>query len=924
MSTDADDIPYISLDTPPPSPTAQIQLQDSTPVLNSSLSIVTPTRKRRDNENARRRQRRKTGRVDELPVHEEIPAWDSAAAELTTGSEPVWNSPERPVQSVDNEAAAEIGRDQGYPEYCESIQEEAGAFYQLRTDLFVVNGWDTQKKVSKAGRNSWYHLQRSTIGDLLVTACQCPLSRPDNPCVHQQFLTDYGEEMFPFDATMVNSNEDNTAVLFSRAELQEGVFLNHFSAPSSNSRSLAGRVIVAHTGEDIGSGDWLSILRCQILIPRAVPRQRRAPVEQKAVSYLPISPPSWAVLPSDPQLYERAPALEVAPETLCLDATSSCSCTYPRPLYNPARPIVRMRCTVYGLFRAWEAEIELQSCSNARCRHRFVGPDARERGIFNYNNRQLFSHDLLDEYSAAYTSSETPFSAWVIVLSRRYALHTGGVKHPFVTANLFRSVWFAYVQLQYLEGSMTCPRCGPSPQNTIWDGVTLAFNRKHLLPTLEPPTTSQPDSIERTTTRYLPAQQLIVNRSVRRLVRLVITGTPLTSQAIRSAISAQAVPSSDEDDEENEDDDDDTDDDPAAARRGTRVQRAAAKRQRELADRLDAIPRALEGLSRACPALGALFDAKFGEESVMQNRPAADVYRRFFVQICAEESVLQMANRPALNLLAAFIAAPNARSASSLVEIPALHEVLSHESARGEQPFSNTILDVCRFLLERGRAVLNSLIKGPEPPRVDESAVEKPWTETGCCYGLPKIRERPYYPKLKHDVNIDAGGKRGAKCSKFYSQYGERRLTGGIMCVWCTHSICYGFHCIPKGEGRNDVFSALLTRWETAPKRVIYDFACALGPYCMTREPEFFANTQFLIDDFHSVGHTKCSPAAFLKTHCNVDARLSYINSSAGECGNSGLGRIRKSVSYMSQGRAILYSRVFLCIWNRLRIRNMN
>ncbi|KAK6974975.1 hypothetical protein R3P38DRAFT_3335292 [Favolaschia claudopus] len=202
---------------------------------------------------------------------------------------------------------------------------------------------------------------------------------------------------------------------------------------------------------------------------------------------------------------------------------------------------------------------------------------------------------------------------------------------------------------------------------------------------------------------------------------------------------------------------------------------AAGLGRRELADRLDTIPRALEGLSRACPALGALFDAKFGEESVTQNRPAADVYRRFFVQICAEDL--------------------NARSASSLVEVPVLHEVLSHESARGEQPFSDTILDVCRFLLDRGRAVLNSLIKGPEPPRVDQSAVEKPWTDTGCCYGLPKIRERPYYPKLKHD---------------FYSQYGERRLTGGIMC-------------------RNNVFSALLTRWETAPKRVIYDFACALG-----------------------------------------------------------------------------------------------
>ncbi|KAJ7849340.1 hypothetical protein B0H13DRAFT_2088745 [Mycena leptocephala] len=143
------------------------------------------------------------------------------------------------------------------------------------------------------------------------------------------------------------------------------------------------------------------------------------------------------------------------------------------------------------------------------------------------------------------------------------------------------------------------------------------------------------------------------------------------------------------------------------------------------------------------------------------------------------------------------------------------------------------------------------------------------------------------------------------------------------MCAWCTHSICYGFHCIPRGEGRNDVFSALITRWERPPQRVIYDFACALGPYCMTREPEFFAETHFLIDDFHAAGHTKCAPAAFLKTYCAIDPRLRHINSSAGECGNSGISRIRKSVSYMSQDRAIVYTKVFVSIWNRQRIRSM-
>jgi len=132
--------------------------------------------------------------------------------------------------------------------------------------------------------------------------------------------------------------------------------------------------------------------------------------------------------------------------------------------------------------------------------------------------------------------------------------------------------------------------------------------------------------------------------------------------------------------------------------------------------------------------------------------------------------------------------------------------------------------------------------------------------------------------------------------------------------------MCYEFHFIPKGEGHNDVFSALITRWEKPPKWVVYDFACALGPYCMTWEPEFFADTQFLIDAFHAKGHTKCTKAAFLKSYCQFDPRLSYINSSAGECGNSGLACIGKSISYMSQDHAVIYAKIFLAVWNRLKI----
>ncbi|EGO03129.1 hypothetical protein SERLA73DRAFT_47612 [Serpula lacrymans var. lacrymans S7.3] len=140
------------------------------------------------------------------------------------------------------------------------------------------------------------------------------------------------------------------------------------------------------------------------------------------------------------------------------------------------------------------------------------------------------------------------------------------------------------------------------------------------------------------------------------------------------------------------------------------------------------------------------------------------------------------------------------------------------------------------------------------------------------------------------------------------------------MCMWCTHSIRYGFHCIPQGEGRNNVFSAIVTHWPKAPRVVVYDFACALGPYCPTREPDYFADTLFVVDSFHSKGHTKCAPAAFLSTYANVDPQLAQINSSAAKCGNSSLKQIKKSVSYMSQDRAIIYTKVFLLIGNCLKI----
>ncbi|KAJ6625542.1 hypothetical protein B0H10DRAFT_2161782 [Mycena sp. CBHHK59/15] len=501
--------------------------------------------------------------------------------------------------------------------------------------------------------------------------------------------------------------------------------------------------------------------------------------------------------------------------------------------------------------------------------------------------------------------------------------HTQLRRHPFrlgyelwgssfCSQETFRSAWFAYAKLQYLEGDMLCPKCGPSPENTIWDGVTLAFNRKHLLPSLEPPTISHPtNSIARTNTKYVPGQQLISDSASRCLILKVLIGPPLVAGL---GLDGTGQVSSEAPGEEGEDNDEE---DGEISTQLSCAEKASKKFRASVAERLDAIPLAVARLKGLQPALSRLFDTHFGLANFFNKKRGPEAYKRFFIQISAEESVLQMVTRNALEALDSFVQMPTQIHASALVDIPVLHEVLAYELANSGSTFIPDVLEVCHWILERSRTVLGWLSDGIDDlPRMNDE-IEKSWMATGCCYGPRKIRERPTYPKLKHDVRADVGGKRGAKCSKFYSQYGEKRLTGGII-------ICYGFHCIPKGEGRNDVFSALITRWVKAPKRVIYDFACTLGPYCMIREPAFFARTQFLIDDFHASGHTKCSPAAFLKTYCAVDPRLGYINSSAGECGNSRISRVRKSVSYMSQDRAIIYTKVFLSIWNRQRIRSLN
>jgi hypothetical protein len=236
---------------------------------------------------------------------------------------------------------------------------------------------------------------------------------------------------------------------------------------------------------------------------------------------------------------------------------------------------------------------------------------------------------------------------------------------------------------------------------------------------------------------------------------------------------------------------------------------------------------------------------------------------------------------------------------------------------------NSELRELAQLLSERARLVFEDLVTKREHIRTPKDMPDAPseWETTGCYYGRPPVRVRPLYEGRDNMDTIATDASEAGVCKKYYSTYKQSRQTGGLMAFWCTHLICLGFHKMPKSEGRNDVFSALYTYFEKAPDTVVYDFACQLGAYSMSREPEFFKNTCFAIDELHAKGHVGCSQASFMSNYMQVRPTIMNINTSAAECSNSGLNRIRKSVSYMTQNHAIRLTYIYLCVWNRQRER---
>ncbi|ETW80925.1 hypothetical protein HETIRDRAFT_319999, partial [Heterobasidion irregulare TC 32-1] len=202
---------------------------------------------------------------------------------------------------------------------------------------------------------------------------------------------------------------------------------------------------------------------------------------QGCISHTSIPPPRWCSLPHEASLY--APRLSTDSMHFVLGVAPRCCCGF-EP--QTSGGFISQSATVFGFTNKYEATIDVLPCPVCCHRRRLVGPDLGNIGIFNWNNLHLFTHELLNAFTSAFTTSETPFSAFCATVRHSYEEHSLGNK--FCSDETFVRAWFAFVRLQKLDSGMTCPTCGPNPSVVIADGVSLGTHSSKLTAVVKPPT----------------------------------------------------------------------------------------------------------------------------------------------------------------------------------------------------------------------------------------------------------------------------------------------------------------------------------------------------------------------------------------------------------------------------------------------------
>lgn len=258
------------------------------------------------------------------------------------------------------------------------------------------------------------------------------------------------------------------------------------------------------------------------------------PIVKSPISYLPIPPPRWCRLETDE--LSSLPPCSSLPSLLPLDPQSRCCCGSVKPEGVDA---TTQQFVVFGLRAVVTCEIEVASCGVCGHRLRKYGPDCGSVGVFNWNNRYGFAHELLNEYTSLFTSTTVPFSAFVITRHRAYAESSSPL--PFCSTETFTRVWFAFTELQALDSKMECISCGQHPEIVIADGVSIAYSSSKFVQGLLPPSaTSDASPVNHTVTLGSgDSRKTISDRMVRREVQRLVA---LPERPTDFALPSDSIP----------------------------------------------------------------------------------------------------------------------------------------------------------------------------------------------------------------------------------------------------------------------------------------------------------------------------------------------------------------------------------------------
>lgn len=208
-----------------------------------------------------------------------------------------------------------------------------------------------------------------------------------------------------------------------------------------------------------------------------------ANIDQRPISHLPISPPEWCRLPTDNNNTPRVgfQAGRNLPSRFMLDSNSRCSCGETKS----SLAVSDSELTIHTSFGAINKMIETSYCPSCRNTKGHIGPDLGEYGVFNWNNRIAFSHELMHSYTSQFTTSETPIYAF-----HQTTINTYLNEHsPTALCSLrtFVIAYFAFARLLQIDSNMECVQCGPNPPIVVADGISVSFP-KHRVESLKPPT----------------------------------------------------------------------------------------------------------------------------------------------------------------------------------------------------------------------------------------------------------------------------------------------------------------------------------------------------------------------------------------------------------------------------------------------------